>query len=69
MPGMAEFEIEAAVSRHGSYVHEPPWMPAPVVDDALDLDDEEPDIDPDEIDWDEEFDTDEDDSQNTLPSP
>jgi three-Cys-motif partner protein len=51
LPGMDEFAIEAAKGAPGSYQHEPPWQPTPVVDDALDLDDQ-PDIDPDDIEWD-----------------
>ena len=57
LPGMDEFEAEAVVPRQGSYEHVPPWEPAPVVDDVLDID-EDSDIDPDEIDWDQEFDND-----------
>ena len=51
LPGMDDFEIDAAVASPGSYEHTPPWAPAPTVDDTLDLRGE-PDIDPDVIDWD-----------------
>ena len=54
-PGMDQFEIEVAVPEQGSYEHVPPWEPAPVIDDALDFDEEDFDVDPDEIDWDTEF--------------
>lgn len=49
LPGMDEYEVEAVVPQ-GFYQHVPPWEPAPVADETLDVD--EPDIDPDEIDWD-----------------
>lgn len=55
LPGMDELEIEAVVPQKGSYEHVPPWEPAPVIDETLDVDDEAPDIDPDEIDWDKEL--------------
>lgn len=56
IPGMDEFEFEAAVARPGAYEHVPPWEPAPITDDTLELE-SEPDLDPDEIDldrWDDE---------------
>lgn len=53
LPGMDEFEIERAIARPGSYEHVPPWEPAPVIDERLELEGE-PDIDPDEIEWDRE---------------
>lgn len=56
LPGMDELEIATTTSKRGSYEHEPPWEPAPIVDDALDLDVDEADLDPDEIDWDRGFD-------------
>ena len=65
LPGMDEFEIGATTPRQGSYQHEPPWEPSLVIDDSLDLDEEETDIDPDEIDWDGEFDASEDEIQET----
>lgn len=49
LPGMDEYEIEAAVASPGSYEHVPPWQPASITDDTLDLEGQ-PDIDPDEID-------------------
>jgi hypothetical protein len=52
LPGMDEYEIEAAKGTPGVYQHEPPWSPAPVVDEVLDLEGEA-DIDPDDIQWDE----------------
>ena len=52
LPGMDEYEIEAARGTPGSYQHEPPWEPKPVMDETLDLEGE-PDIDPDDIEWDE----------------
>jgi three-Cys-motif partner protein len=55
LPGMDEFEIEGATARPGSYQHVPPWEPAPITDERLDLEGE-PDIDPDEIEWDGEVD-------------
>lgn len=51
LPGMDEYAIEAAKGSPGSYRHEPPWQPAPVEDEALNLEGE-PDIDPDDIEWD-----------------
>jgi three-Cys-motif partner protein len=54
LPGMDEYEIEAAVATPGSYEHVPPWEPMPVTDETLDLEGE-PDLDPDDIDpkeWD-----------------
>ena len=50
LPGMDEFDMEAAIARPGSYEHVPPWEPAPIVDETLDLEGE-PDIDPDDIEW------------------
>lgn len=49
LPGMNEYEVEA-VAPQGVYQHVPSWEPVPLVDKTLDID--EPDIDPDEIDWD-----------------
>lgn len=51
LPGLDEFEIESATAAPRAYDHAPPWMPAPIADDTLDLEGE-PDIDPDEIDVD-----------------
>ena len=52
LPGMDEYEIEAATAPPGAYDHVPPWQPATITDETLDLA-EEPDIDPDDIeDWD-----------------
>ena len=52
LPGLDEYEIAAAASRPGSYDHLPPWPAAGITDETLDLEDE-PDIDPDDIDeWD-----------------
>jgi hypothetical protein len=51
LPGLDEFEIESATAIPRSYDHAPPWMPASITDEALDLEGE-PDIDPDEIDLD-----------------
>lgn len=51
LPGMDEHAIEAAKGTPGSYRHEPPWEPTPVVDETLDLEGEA-DIDPDDIEWD-----------------
>ena len=53
LPGMDEYEIEAAVATPGSYEHVPPWEPMPVTDETLDLEGE-PDIDPDA--WDDDVD-------------
>ena len=64
LPGMDAYEVEAVVPRPGSYEHVPPWEPAPVVDDTFDVDDEALDIDPDEIDWNHEFNND-----DASPSP
>lgn len=50
LPGLDEFELDTAPTIPGAYEHVPPWEPAPVTDERLDLDDT-PDIDPDEIDW------------------
>ena len=55
LPGVDEFELEAAIPRPGTYEPEPPWEPAPIVDDTFVLDEDEPDIDPDDIKWDSEF--------------
>lgn len=55
IPGFDEFEIETAAGTPGSYDHLPPWRPAAISDDELDLEGEA-DIDPDEItvdEWDE----------------
>lgn len=49
LPGMYEYKIEAAKATPGSYDHIPPWPPARITDDTLDLEGE-PDIDPDDID-------------------
>ena len=65
LPGMEELEIATTTSKRGSYEHEPPWEPAPIVNDALDLDMDEADLDPDEIDWDRGFDSNEDDPRDT----
>lgn len=46
LPGMDEYEIEAARGAPGDYEHLPPWAPTPITDDALDLGGQ-PDIDPD----------------------
>jgi hypothetical protein len=43
--------VGAATARAGSYEHVPPWAPALITDDTLDLAGE-PDVDPDAIDWD-----------------
>lgn len=51
LPGMDDFEMEAAMAKPGSYEHVSPWEPVPITDETLDLEDE-PDIDPDEIEWD-----------------
>ncbi len=50
LPGFDEFAIETAAPRAGAYEHTPPWEPAAIIDDTLDLEGS-PDIDPDEIDW------------------
>jgi hypothetical protein len=60
LPGMDDFEIKGVTARPGSYKHVPPWEPAPITDERLDLVGE-PDIDPDEIDWDREVDAGDDD--------
>jgi len=60
LPGMDEYEIEAAKGTPRSYQHEPPWEPTPAADEVLDLEGEA-DTDPDDIEWDEDADeTDED---------
>ena len=63
LPGMDEFAIEAAKGTPGSYQHQPPWRPTPVVDEALDLEGE-PDIDPDDIYWDDDAEAADDDSRS-----
>lgn len=55
LPGVDEFELETAVPERRTYEHEPPWEPEPIVDDTFTLDEDEPDIDPDDIKWDNEF--------------
>lgn len=50
LPGFDEFEIETARATPGVYEHTPPWEPAAITDETLDLDGQ-PDLDPDEIDW------------------
>ena len=45
LPGIDQFEIETAVPMQGS------WEPEPAVNDILELDEDEPDIDPDDIEW------------------
>jgi len=55
LPGVDEFELDSATPKQGTYEHEPPWEPAPIVDDTFELDDE-PDIDPDDINWNSGFD-------------
>lgn len=50
LPGMDDFEIETASAKPRSYEHVPPWQPAPIADETLDLEGA-PDIDPDEIEW------------------
>ena len=56
LPGVDEYELETAVPEQRTYEHEPPWRPEPIVDDRLDLDEDEPDIDPDDITWNNDFD-------------
>lgn len=51
LPGVDRFELETAVPNQGTYEHEPPWEPEPIVDDTFEFDDDEPDIDPDDIAW------------------
>ncbi len=60
LPGMDDFEIEAAVATPGSYEHVSPWEPAMIIDETLDLE-KEPDIDPDDIEWEMEVDAGDDD--------
>ena len=55
LPGVDEHELETAVPEQRTYEHEPPWEPAPIVDNTLELDDDEPDIDPDDITWNNDF--------------
>jgi hypothetical protein len=55
LPGIDHFEIETATAKPGSYEHVPPWPPALITDETLDLEGA-PDIDPDEIEWDESLD-------------
>ncbi|MDE0668546.1 MAG: three-Cys-motif partner protein TcmP [bacterium] len=55
LPGVDSFELETAAPKQRTYEHEPPWEPEPIVDDTFELDDE-PDIDPDDIKWNNEFD-------------
>ena len=50
LPGFDEFAIETAPVRPGAYERTPPWAPAAVTDETLDLEGS-PDIDPDEIEW------------------
>lgn len=50
LPGFDEFAIETAAATPGSYEHTPPWEPAVITDETLDLDGSL-DLDPDEIDW------------------
>ncbi|HEX7131359.1 MAG TPA: three-Cys-motif partner protein TcmP [Iamia sp.] len=50
LPGMDEYELASVHPQPRAYEHVPPWEPAPVTDETLDLEGE-PDIDPDEIDW------------------
>jgi three-Cys-motif partner protein len=54
LPGIDEYELEHAGSRAapGNYEHTPPWEPEVVTDETLDLEGT-PDLDPDDIDWDE----------------
>jgi three-Cys-motif partner protein len=56
LPGVDKFELDTAIPEQGAYEHEPPWEPEPIVDDTFTLDKDEPDIDPDDIKWDSEFD-------------
>jgi len=56
LPGVDEYELGTAVPEQRPYEHEPPWRPERIVDDTLELDEDEPDIDPDDITWDNEFD-------------
>ena len=51
LPGIDEYELETAVPEQGTYEHEPPWQPESILDDTLVLDDNEPNIDPDDIAW------------------
>lgn len=51
LPGMDEYQTEVATAPLGSYDHVAPWQPAAVTDETLDLE-EEPDVDPDDIDLD-----------------
>jgi three-Cys-motif partner protein len=53
LPGIDEYELENARAKApGTYEHVPPWEPVAVTDDTLDLEGA-PDLDPDDIDWDE----------------
>jgi len=56
LPGLDEYELATAVPEQRTYEHEPPWEPEPIVDDTFELDRDEPDIDPDDIKWNSEFD-------------
>ena len=51
LPGMDEMRAEPVEPMRNSYEHEPPWEPEPYRGEALRIDDNEPDIDPDDIDW------------------
>ena len=51
LPGTDNVAIEAEASRQRSYRSPPTWEPEPLVDDTFELDEDEPDIDPDDITW------------------
>ena len=55
LPGVDEYELDTAVPEQRTYEHEPPWEPEAIVDETLELDEDEPDIDPDDIKWNSDF--------------